>query len=155
MKTIKDLLEAVKATKGISTKYALAKALNLPTQRISDYYNGKTYPDNDACLEIARALNIDLEEVITIVQIESAKDETRREKWREYYKSIGGYAASIALFFLAVTFIVTPTPAEASIGKASTTEDFVLCKVRTLIRTLAAIAQRTISTFAPRCCFSG
>jgi len=127
METIKSLLDAIKKAKNIESDYALAKALNLPKQRISDYYKGKTFPDNDACLEIARALNLDLEEVITIVQIESAKDETRREKWREYYKSIGGYAASIALFFLAVTFIVTPTPAEASIGKASTTEDFVLC----------------------------
>lgn len=129
METIKSLLDAVKKAKAIESDYALAKALNIPKQRISGYYNGKEAPNEYVCLQIAEALGRNLEEIIILVQMETAKDEKRREKWREYYKSIGGYAASIALLFLTVNLIVTSTPAEASIGKASTTEDFVLCKV--------------------------
>lgn len=110
MNTIIELLEAVKIAKGITTKYALAKALNIPTQRISDYYNGKAFPDNDACLEIASALGRNLNDVISIVAIEASKDESRREKWRNYYKSIGGIAASFMLMvFASVTFFVTST----------------------------------------------
>ncbi len=106
METIKTLLDEVKKNKGIETKYALAKALGLPTQRISDYYNGtgSKYPDNYACLKIAEALHRDMNEIIAIVQIEAEKDEKKKEIWREYYRRIGGIAASI---FLTVTTVVT------------------------------------------------
>ncbi|MFB0935203.1 MAG: hypothetical protein QMB52_05485 [Propionivibrio sp.] len=115
MTTIPELLDAVKAAKGIESDYALAKALNLKKQQISTYYKRKVIPSEYACLEIAKALKISYEEVSAIVQIDAEKDEERRNAWRDYYKSIGGIAASIALlFFLAVNLIVTPTPANAS-----------------------------------------
>lgn len=124
-----ELLEAVKAAKGIETKYGLAKYLGIPTQRISDYYNAKTYPDNDACLKIASALNKNLTEVIALVQMDSAKSEERREAWKEYYKSIGGIAAGYALIiFFAVTSIVTPTPALASTGAKADLNDLYYVK---------------------------
>lgn len=56
MEKIKQLLEDVKVAKGITSDYALAKSLDLPKQRISDYYKGNTTPDVFACLKIAEAL---------------------------------------------------------------------------------------------------
>lgn len=99
MSKVVELMETVKAAKGIESKYALAKTLNISTQRIGSYYNGKAIPNNDACLEIAKALNRDLTEIIALVEMDNAKDEKRRVAWREYFKSIGGIAASIALVF--------------------------------------------------------
>jgi len=115
MKTIKALLDETKAAKGVSTDYALAKALDLHSGLISDYYSGKRSPNEFACLKISEALGKDYAEISAIVRIESEKDENRREVWRRYYKSIGGFAASfVVLFLVSVTLTVTATPAKAS-----------------------------------------
>ena len=115
MKTT-ELLDAVKAAKGITTDYALAKELGLPTQRISDYYKGRgtRYPDEFTCLQIARALGRDYAEVQAAVRIEAEKDESRREVWRDYFKSISRQAAATALSLLFVILSSTPAPAEAA-----------------------------------------
>ena len=115
MGNIAALLDAVKHAKGIETKYELAKVLDLPTQRISDYYNGSRAPDEFACLKIAEALGKPLDTIIATVKATSEKDEKRREVWENYMKRIGGLAASfVAVVFLSVTAIVTSPRAEAS-----------------------------------------
>lgn len=116
MENVKSLLDAVKAAKGIESDYALARALNLPKQRISDYYKGtgNRVPDEFACLQIAQALDRPLADVLAVVRIAAEKDEKRREAWKEYYKSIGGIAAEWAVaLFVSVTLTVT-TPTEAA-----------------------------------------
>jgi len=156
METIKTLLDQAKAQKSVSTDYALAKSLHVPTQRISDYYKGTRTPDEFACLQIAKAIGKSYEEVSAIVRIEAEKDESRRQAWRDYYKSIGGYAASVMLmFFFTVTLIVTPTPAEASNSKVSQAQHFVLCKVVAVFKKAAAFVRHTISSAFPRFCFLG
>ncbi len=121
MDNVQKLLDEVKRIKGIKSDYALAKSLELPTQRISDYYKTKTMPDDYACMKIAEALEKPLAEVIAIVRIEVEKDEKRREAWRKYYKSLGSVAASIimTIAFMA-TMIVTSKNAEAEIYKEKT-----------------------------------
>jgi len=156
MNTIKELLDATKAAKGVTSDYALAKALSISTQRISDYYKSSRVPDEFACLQIAEALERPLDEILAAVRIEAEKDENRREVWRRYYKSIGGIAASImTVFFLVCTLIVTSTPAEASNSKASKAEHFVLCKISARIRKAALIVWNTLTTSVQRFCFSG
>jgi hypothetical protein len=95
--TITELLDTVKTTKGIDSDYALAKTLNLPSGHICEYYKGKRAPNEYACLQIARALGKNYEEVQAIVRIDAEKDIKRRQVWQEYYMSIGGYAASILI----------------------------------------------------------
>ena len=108
MGNIKKLLDEAKQKLKIESDYALAKALNLPKQRISEYYKGINAPNKHACLKIAEALNMELGEVISQVELDAEKDEKKREDWRRYYKSIGGFAASFMLIvFAIVTFIVT------------------------------------------------
>ena len=109
MENIKRLLDEVKKAKGVGSDYALAKTLDLPKQRISDYYKGKTSPDKFACMKIAESLGKPLADVIYAVELDAEKDEARREAWKRYYKSIGGMAASAMLVGLSVvTFFVTP-----------------------------------------------
>ena len=108
MKSIKELLDETKAAKGVQSDYALAKALELPNQRICDYYKGRRVPDEFACMKIAEALGKDFAEITAAVRIEAEKDEKRREAWQRYYKSIGGIAASFMLMvFASVTIFVT------------------------------------------------
>lgn len=113
---IRELLDAVKNAKGISTDYALAKTLGLPRARICDYYKGTRTPDEFACLKIAEALGKPLDQIIATVKATSEKDEKRREAWENYMKRLGGVAASFtAMMLVYVTLIVTPHPAEAAV----------------------------------------
>jgi len=156
MKTIKELLDETKAAKGIETDYALAKALDLHSGLISDYYSGKRSPNEYACLRIAEALARPLDEILAAVRIEAEKDDTRREAWRKYYKSIGGIAASFAvLFLLSVTLIVTSTPANASNGTECNPAYFVLCKVVAKIKKVALAVWNTLNSVVQQPCFSG
>ena len=126
MENVKNLLDAVKHAAGVESDYALAKTLDIRKQRISDYYKGKTAPDNFVCLKIAEVLKKPLAEVIAAVELDAEKDEKRRLAWREHYKSIGGIAASIFMvILLSVTFIVTPTLAEAA--PMLKTHDSIIC----------------------------
>jgi transcriptional regulator with XRE-family HTH domain len=93
---IKELLDSVKKAKGIESHYALAKYLNIPTPRISDYYNGKRNPDEYACLQIAKALGKSYEEISAYIHMKAEKNEKRRSVWKEFYREIGGMAAGIA-----------------------------------------------------------
>lgn len=101
MENIKKLLDEVKEKKGVESDYALAKSLDLPKQRVSDYYKGSRVPDEFACLKIAEALGKSLNTVIATVKASTEKDEKRREAWENYMKRLGGLAASV---FLGVVF---------------------------------------------------
>lgn len=151
METVRELLDAAKAAKKVESDYALAKALQINKARISAYYAGKEAPNEFACLKIAEAIGRSYEEVSAIVRIEAEKDENRRNVWKDYLKRIGGMAASIALLlFLSVTLIVTSTPAEASNGKGSKAEHFVLCKILRILRKVTASVRNTFSSAFPR-----
>lgn len=159
METIKSLLDDVKTAKGIESKYALAKVLGVPTQRISDYYNGtgSRTPDEFACLQIAQALGRSYEEISAIVRIEAEKDESRRKVWREYYKSIGGYAASIMMLVSLVTLIVTwPTDAVAkSMSYEAQVSRIQIMRLWLAVKKAIAAVQRTFSIFARPAYFAG
>lgn len=159
MSQVKALLDAVKAEANITTDYALAKLLDIPNGYICRYNQGKLFPNEYACLKIAEILKRDYAEISAIVRIEAERDESRKEAWRKYYKSIGGVAATFAtLFFLAVTLIVTPTPANASIGKDSTRADLYYVKFSCrwhLLKAAIEAVLNTIKAALPRVYFVG
>jgi transcriptional regulator with XRE-family HTH domain len=96
------LLDQIKEKHGLQSDNALAAKLGVRRQRVSNFYKGERAPDNTVCKRIAVLLNKPLSEIISLVEIDTAKDEKKRSEWREYYNSIGGYAASITaalLFF--------------------------------------------------------
>lgn len=99
MENITKLLDETKRVLNVDSDYALAKALELPTQRISDYYKGTRAPDEFACLKIAEALGKPLDTIIATVKASSEKDGKRREAWENYMKRLGGLAASVLVVF--------------------------------------------------------
>ena len=84
----KTLLDGIKAKHEIKSDYALAKKLSLPSGHICDYYQGKRTPNEFACLQIARALGKDYAEISAIVRIEAERDESRREEWIKFFRSL-------------------------------------------------------------------
>lgn len=166
METIKELLDAAKKAANVETDYALAKILEIPRQRISDYYKGERFPDPFACLQLSKVLNRPKDEIDSIVQIEAEKDETRREVWRDYLKRLGGYAASIMLSILAgimfVTLIVTTTQktlANTGVERVgfydNTNYAFEGRKNRNRFKTLIEVVRRMLANALPRACIAG
>lgn len=112
---INELLDTVKNTNGLNSDGELARKLDVDKRRISDYRHGRQAPDEFTCLKIAEALGKPLNTIIATVKACSEKDEKRREVWENYFKRIGGLAASLASVFLVfVTLIVTSPKAEAA-----------------------------------------
>lgn len=83
-RVINGLVDAARSSTGSTTDYKLAQALEIPTQRISDYRSGKRIPDAYACTRLAQALKRDPLEIIAMVEANSAKNEAQRAFWRSY-----------------------------------------------------------------------
>jgi transcriptional regulator with XRE-family HTH domain len=80
MNTI-EMLEAVKAKRGISSDYALAKALGITQQAMSSYRSGNSIMNDDVCLSVAAALNLQPIFVIAQANAERAKTPELRARW--------------------------------------------------------------------------
>lgn len=79
-----EYLDKAKIALAVQTDYALAKQLEIPTQRIAEYYKGKAWPDAYACAKIGLALKMDPLEVLADVESQREKKESRREFWRGF-----------------------------------------------------------------------
>jgi len=79
-----ELLKDCKIKLGISSNYALAKALKIPTQRIYDYMTGKREPNAYALARIADCLGLNPLELIVEFEEVSAKNETERSFWADF-----------------------------------------------------------------------
>lgn len=123
MDNVKKLLDEVKTHCERPTDYAVAKKLDLHRGLICDYYKGNRVPDEFACLQIAKELGKPFEEVLATVKADTEKNEKRRLVWQNYLKQMGGIAAGI---FVAVIFIVSPTPSEAAPALKSMTGTFCI-----------------------------
>lgn len=142
---LSDVLDRIKAQQGLASNAELGRFIDIDVRRIGEYYKGRE-PMDDDYPKIAMASGYRVDELQAIVKLSTGKDEKSREVWAKYYKRIGGIAASIALlFFLSVTLIVTSTPAEASNGKGSKAEHFVLCKLRHFFRKAIASVLHTLA----------
>lgn len=150
METVKNLLDEVKAKHNVKNDIGLAKLLDIPTQRISDYYKSIRSPDEFACLKISEYLGKPLAEVIATVKADTEKDEKRRNEWVKVLKRLGGVAASFMMIVFAfVTFIVT-YPAESLAGEGA---DFTKCskyKLCELASRIIALVRDTLKNAFPR-----
>lgn len=96
----KDFLNAAMKATGCKTDYQLAKALEIPTQRISDFRDGKRRADEYTCTRIAIALGVDPITVIAEVAVEWEKNETKRKWWRDFLASATKPSALVTIVAL-------------------------------------------------------
>lgn len=80
MNTI-EYLDAVKRKLGISSDYALAKALRIGQPAIIGYRAGRTTINDDTALAIADILGVHPLQVIATANAERAKTPEQRERW--------------------------------------------------------------------------
>lgn len=87
MRTTVEYLDEIKDRHGLPSDYAIAKKLGLTTQAISRYRHGQSYFDDDACIRVAEALDINPLEVIVSANRERAKNADVRARWESYWEN--------------------------------------------------------------------
>lgn len=115
MKARELLLECKIAAK-ISTDYALAKRLEIPTQRIADYMSGKRKPDVYASVKIALCLKRDPAEIIALIESETEKNEKRQEFWRNFLARVQKVGRLYTLAALCMLSLLAGHPADREGG---------------------------------------
>lgn len=80
MNTI-QYLDAAKKRLGVTSDYALSKALNITTQAVSNYRTGRSKMDDDVALSIAEILEVNPLAVIASANAERAKTPEARARW--------------------------------------------------------------------------
>ena len=75
------LLDRAKATKGLTSDYKLAQALDWSVSFVSNLRTGQRVLTEDAAEELATFADIDLVEVTALIRAERAKTPTLRAAW--------------------------------------------------------------------------
>lgn len=92
------VIDDTKAKLGVESDYALAKKLEIPNPRISEYRSGKARPDAYACARLAEILGIDPFELLAQVEAATEKNEARRTYWKRVAEKMA--AGTVAGFFV-------------------------------------------------------
>ena len=94
-----QFIDAVRARHGLTSDNKVAAFLGIPRPRISLYRTGTRKLDPDACLKVAKALDLPAEHVFASVQAERAKRTEHRRVWERLAKIAkhGGAAAVVGL----------------------------------------------------------
>lgn len=156
MQNVKKLLDEAKEKTGACSDYALAKNLDVPKQRVSEYYKGAASPDEFACLKIAEATGRTWEEVTALVKVEAEKNEKRREVWRKKLVSLGGMAAMIStIFFAPVILNMTQTAGNALAASDSSRGNLYYVKLRSALRAASEAVRGVLNIDFRRLCCRG
>ena len=99
--TIIELLDQTKEKLQARSDYALAKALEIPTQRIADYRKGTRHPDPYALTKIALALDLDPLALIAEFEARTEKNATRKGFWENFLRRAGSGLGVVALCCMA------------------------------------------------------
>lgn len=111
MSTTIEMVDLLKEKLNVSSDYAVAKALSISTQRMSNYRTGRTHFDELMAYKVAILLDMDPAEVVARIHMERAKRPEDQAAWRQILKEMGS-AAAVLLIVIGSFF--TPAPAQAS-----------------------------------------
>ncbi|MFC4932965.1 DUF3693 domain-containing protein [Massilia sp. GCM10023247] len=89
MNTI-ELLEAVKVKRGISSDYALAKALGVSQPAVSSYRAGNSKISDDVALTVAEILGMHPLAVIAVANAERARTPAQKARWAGVMEKFSG-----------------------------------------------------------------
>lgn len=137
MKSSKDYLEEALMKLGDKPDSEKAKQLKITPGALSHYRKGIRTMDEFSCIMVARLLGIDPMRIIAACQEEREKSEERREFWRDFRSTLGGWiAAPLALMIL---LMATPGQAQASTLAAQSRYDivFIMSNINVKIGTSA------------------
>ena len=111
MKSVKYLLDLQQQKKMTDT--ALAQFLGVSQPAISHYKSGRRIMDDEACLAVAMALNLNPMEIVGAACIDRAEKTGQKSLWEVFMNRTTAVAASV-LMATSVNLFLTPAPAEAA-----------------------------------------
>lgn len=100
MKKTLKYLEALKEKYDLKSDNALATLLNTSRQAINNYRHAGNAFDNETALKVAKLLEVEPLEVIAAASFDRAKTEEEKKIWENFYKRLGGIAASFSMIAL-------------------------------------------------------
>lgn len=125
MSAITKLLDEAKEKAGIKSDNALAIEIGVKRQTINKYRKGKSEtPDVFVLSRLADLTGRSIKEVIALVEIEKEQPEEKRKYWENFYKQLGGVAASI---LAAVILIMTLPTHNADAATMPLSGQCILC----------------------------
>lgn len=84
--------------------YAVANLLETDEANVSRIRKGKKHPSNEMCFRIAEILELEPSEVIAVVEMEAAKDEEKKEFWKNHFFQHGRVAVIAIAAVCTVSF---------------------------------------------------
>lgn len=149
MKTA-ELMDLAKAGLGVTSDYALSKALNVSRQVVSDWRAGRKWPTLLLVYEMAGHAGLDAGLVTAEIELERAEvagNDDQVTAWKQWVQRFGGYAAAM----LIGAAITGPSP-NANAATARPAADLAgdrLCIMSTRKRRSALQRMRDFLTFPP------
>ena len=92
---INELLDTAKKEAGITSDYALAKALGMSNAYIAHWRSGEKHPSVEAATKLATLAKRDALTVIGWIEMQTAKKEKSRDYWKRFLKQHGAVASVI------------------------------------------------------------
>ncbi len=107
-----EFLDAVRARHNLPSDNKLAQFLGMPQGRVAEYRTGRRKLDQDACLKVAKALELPAEHVFASVQAERAKRTEHRKVWERLARIAKHAGAAVVVGLIASTAPPTITHAK-------------------------------------------
>jgi transcriptional regulator with XRE-family HTH domain len=76
-----ELLDAIKAQRGFTSDYQLAKHMGWTTSRLGNYRSGRSVPNDETAAAIATELNRSATYVLAVMRAESEQNAQLKELW--------------------------------------------------------------------------
>ena len=111
---IDDLIDKAKTRAYLQSDYALAKAMGIERQIISQWRSGKRHPSNDEAVQLATLAGLEDMQVIALIEYETANSEKKKKFWKHYMES-RGIKATLGMIGLGLSIIISPEPAGAAV----------------------------------------
>lgn len=83
MKKLYDYIEALKGHTRLDTNTKIAEYLEVSRQYITTLKYGRNWLSRDKCLDIAKALGIDVTEIILVINSEKSESQEDRERFQQ------------------------------------------------------------------------
>ncbi|HZF30018.1 MAG TPA: helix-turn-helix transcriptional regulator, partial [Gammaproteobacteria bacterium] len=108
-----DFLDAVRAKHGLESDRKLARFLGIDRSRMPNYRAGRRKLDPDACVAVAKALELPPEHVFAAVAAERAKRTEHRRIWERLAKLAKTAHVLVVVGVVAVGALGRPSSADA------------------------------------------
>lgn len=123
MTKTQELAEAARVKLGGVTDYSLAKTLEIPRARISEYVRGEQNADTYACVRLAMVLGRDPLEVIAEVEAQTARTPTKRDFWSRFPSGLRRTALGVVLSATYFGSALAPRTGEAAPNPGATSHN--------------------------------